>query len=150
MAVKNFMAVCLFFFSLLFAVSAQNTPVKEIWKELSKNKFAVVYYDLSSLALAKSDVFDQPVKTEYNSEQSIPGVAGKYFTEVIIYTVSLKEAKYFIKKASYFDSKKKEIIVFDYQKDGSVDTRQMLPVTKGSPVYEIVQLHKLLHSKNEN
>jgi len=137
-------------FSVLFCSGySQEEPIKEIWKELSKNKFAVVFYDLSSLALAKTDFFEQPIKTEYNSEQSLPGLSAKYFSEIIVYMISLKDAKYLIKKASYYDRKKKEIKVFEYLNDGKIDPKQMIPVTKGSPVYEVILLHKLLHGKKE-
>lgn len=126
---------------------AQNQDSSAIWKELSTNKFFTVYYDLNSLINAKGNKFDQPVKTEYNSEQKMSGIADKYFTEVIIYSINFDEGKYFIKKASYLNRKKQVIKVFDYTSNGKVDTKQMLPITKGSPVFDIFQLHKTLHGK---
>lgn len=128
-------------------LQAQNRDSSTIWKELTKNKFFTVYYDINSLIAAKGSKFDQPVKTEYNSEQKMSGIDDKYFTEVIIYSINLDEGKYFIKKASYLNRKKQEIKVFDYTSNGKVDTKQMLPITKGSPVFDIFQLHKTLHGK---
>lgn len=128
-------------------IQAQNPDSTTIWKELSTNKFFTVYYDLTSLIAAKSSKFDQPVKTEYNSEQKMSGIADKYFTEVILYSINLEEGKYFIKKASYLNRKKQEIKVFDYTSNGKVDIKQMLPITKGSPVFDIFLLHKSLHGK---
>lgn len=144
----TFVILCLFFCSFNFISKAQNQETKELWKELSKNKFFTVYYDLTSLALAKNSIFDQPVKTEYNSEQKMPGVVDKYFTEIILYSINLDEAKYFIKKATYLNRKKQEIKVFDYTSNGKIDTKQMLPITKGSPVFDLFQIYKSLHSKN--
>nr|MBP9123587.1 hypothetical protein [Ignavibacteriaceae bacterium] len=95
-------------------LQAQNQDSSAIWKELSTNKFFTVYYDLNSLINAKGNKFDQPVKTEYNSEQKMSGIADKYFTEVIIYSINFDEGKYFIKKASYLNRKKQVIKVFDY------------------------------------
>jgi hypothetical protein len=143
-----FCTLVLLFCTLTPSIQAQSQDSSAIWKELSTNKFFTVYYDLTSLVSAKGGKFDQPVKTEYNSEQKMSGIADKYFTEIIIYSVNLDLGKYFIKKASYLNRKKQEIKVFDYTSNGKVDIRQMLPITKGSPVFDIFLLHKTLHSKN--
>lgn len=142
-----FCTLGLLFFTLTLTIQAQNVENKEIWKELSKNKFSTVYYDLTTLLESKNSKFDQPVKTEYNSEQKMTGLTDKYFTEIILYSVNLDEGKYFIKKATYLNRKKQEIKVFDYISDGKIDTKQMMPITKGSPVFDIFLLHKTLHGK---
>ncbi|MBK7868890.1 MAG: hypothetical protein IPJ75_18870 [Ignavibacteriales bacterium] len=143
----TFCTLVLLFFTLSNIIQAQNVENKEIWKELSKNKFNTVYYDLTSLIEAKSSKFDQQVKTEYNSEQKMPGINDKYFTEIILYSVNFDEGKYFIKKATYLNRKKQEIKVFDYTSNGKIDTKQMMPITKGSPIFDIFLLHKTLHGK---
>lgn len=139
-------------FALLICITmstlqAQNPDNTTIWKELSTNKFFTVYYDLTSLIASKGGMFDQPVKTEYNSEQKMSGLPDKYFTEIILFSINLDEGKYFIKKASYLNRKKQVIKVFDYTSNGKVDIKQMLPITKGSPVFDILLLHKTLHGK---
>lgn len=139
-------------FALLICITmstlqAQNPDSITIWKELSTNKFFTVYYDLTSLIASKGGMFDQPVKTEYNSEQKMSGLPDKYFTEIILFSINLDEGKYFIKKASYLNRKKQVIKVFDYTSNGKVDIKQMLPITKGSPVFDILLLHKTLHGK---
>ncbi|GAB1441823.1 hypothetical protein MASR2M39_06580 [Ignavibacteriales bacterium] len=139
-------------FALLICITmstlqAQNPDSTTIWKELSTNKFFTVYYDLTSLIASKGGMFDQPVKTEYNSEQKMSGLPDKYFTEIILFSINLDEGKYFIKKASYLNRKKQVIKVFDYTSNGKVDIKQMLPITKGSPVFDILLLHKTLHGK---
>ncbi len=143
----TFYTLCLLICIITPTLQAQNPDSAAIWKELSTNKFFTVYYDLTSLIAAKSGKFDQPVKTEFNSEQKMSGLTEKYFTEIIIYSVNLDEGKYFIKKASYLNRKKQEIQVFDYTSNGKVDTKQMMPITKGSPVFDILLLHKTLHGK---
>lgn len=129
-------------------IQAQERENKELWKELSKNKFFTVYYDITALASANSSKFDQPVKTEYNSEQKMAGITDKYFTEIILYSIDLEAGKYYIKKATYLNRKKQEIKVFNYTSDSEIDTKQMLPITKGSPVFDIFLLHKTLHGKS--
>lgn len=138
----------LLFYIISPFVPAQELENKELWKELSKNKFFTVYYDITSLASAKGSKFDQPVKTEYNSEQKMTGISDKYFTEIILYSIDLEAGKYYIKKATYLNRKKQEIKVFNYTSDGEIDTKQMLPITNGSPVFDIFILHKTLHGKS--
>ncbi len=140
--------------SLLFAalfsmtVTAQNGENNPIWKEISKNKFNTTFYDLAMLVAAKGEVFDVAVKTDYNSEQVMPGLERRYFSEVLVYTVHLKEARYLIKKASYFDGRGTLIKTFNYFTDDEAGLSQMLPVTKGTDVYDLIVIHRIIHDKD--
>jgi hypothetical protein len=145
---NTFFIVLTFLLIAISDIHSQNDESKENWKELSKNKFFTTYYDLTSLATAKSDVFDQLIKTEYKSEQNMKGLSQKYFTEILVYSINLKEAKYYIKRATYLNRKKQGIKVFDYSTDDKIEPKQMLPITKGSPVFTIFLLHRAIHSKN--
>ncbi len=137
-------------FTALFFISvpAQNQGNGPIWKEISKNKFNTTFYDLAMLVAAKGEIFDVAVKTDYNSEQVMPGLEKRYFSEMVVYTVHLREAKYLIKTASYFDGKGALIKQFTYFTDAKADPSQMLPVTKGTHVYDLIAIHRLIHGKN--
>lgn len=138
------------FFSLiiLFSSIAQNKGNEPLWKEMSKNKFLTTYYDLVELVAAKGEVIDLSVKTDFNSEQRMPGLEKGYFSEVLIYSIHLIEAKYLIKKASYFDGKGSLLKTFNYFTDENMEKSQMLPVTKGTHVYDLIVLHRIIHGKD--
>ncbi len=129
-------------------VRSQPSPDGQYWKEMTKNKFFISYYDLEMLVAAKGEVFDLAVKTGYNSEQTMPGLERGYFTEVLVYTISLKDVKYLIKRATYFDGKGVIVKNFDYLNGNKPDPSRMLPITKGSPVYDLIVLHRIIHGKN--
>lgn len=140
--------VLIMFYISTMPVMPQSSSDGQYWKEMKRNKFFVSYYDLEMLVAAKGEVFDLAVKTGYNSEQTMPGLDRGYFTEVIVYTISLKDVKYLIKKATYLDGNGVILKNFDYFTGDNPDPSRMLPITKGSPVYDLIVLHRIIHGKN--
>jgi hypothetical protein len=139
------MKVILFVIFIATSIYAQNlTP---LWKPLVIDDKEKIWYDQSTLDSLKGDKLDIWILQMYKPPLYYEGIQGEVYKSKILYVINLKNVKYGILHAIYYDITDQEMYNFNYNiNDYPDDLKYTYPITENSFLFTLL---KELYNKKE-
>ncbi|MDR3611428.1 MAG: hypothetical protein P4L27_12750 [Ignavibacteriaceae bacterium] len=110
------------------------------WKPLVINDKEKIWYDQSMLDSLKGDKLNIWILQMYKQPLTYEGIVGEVYRSKIQYAINLKNVKYGILNAIYYDISNKEMYNFNYNINNYPDDlKYTYPITENSFLFTLLK-----------
>jgi hypothetical protein len=110
------------------------------WKPLVINDKEKIWYDQSMVDSLKGDKLNIWILQMYKQPLTYEGIVGDVYRSKILYAINLKNVKYGILNAIYYDISNKEMYNFNYNINNYPDDlKYTYPITENSFLFTLLK-----------